>query len=136
MVIYMCLSFLSLLISLFILYPYIVISPLSILPVFLFFVSVLEVCILKEQQNRSIDDYHLNNTAYSLKDVDIKKIKCSRKWLQFFKKISFPTFFFFALFFNSETKCILSIFAFSLTYIFSRAFVVMENRIKNNNKLL
>ena len=134
MIIYMCLSFLSLVISLIILYPHIVISPLSVLPMFLFFISVLEVNLLKEQRNQSIDDYRLNNTAYSFREVDYTKINCSKKWLQFFKKISFPLFFFFALYFNSAIKCLFSILTFALTYILSRIFVVAENWIRTNNK--
>ena len=133
MTIYMCLSFLSIVISLFVMYPHIVISPISIFPLFLFSISVLEVFLLKGQQNQSVDDYRLNNTAYSLKEIDLTKIKCSKKWLLIFKKISLPLFFLFALYFHSAIKCIFSLLIFVSTYILSRVFVMIENRRSNNN---
>ena len=133
MTIYMCLSFFSIVISLFVMYPHIVISPISIFPLLLFTISVLEVFLLKGQQNQSVDDYRLNNTAYSFREVDLTKINCSKKWLLMFKKISLPLIFFFALYFNSTIKCLFSILIFVLTYILSRVFVMIENRRSNHN---
>ena len=134
MTIYICLSFLTLVISSFVFYPHIVISPLSALPVVLFLLSVLEIFLLKEQQDQSIDDYRLNNTAYSFRELDLSKINCSKKWLQRFKIISLPVFLFFALYFNGTIKCLFSLFIFVFTYILTRIFVVAENRINTNKR--
>ena len=133
MTIYLCLSFLSIVISLFVMYPHIVISPISIFPLLLFTISVLEVFLLKGQQNQSVDDYRLNNTAYSIREIDLVKINSSKKWLRIFKKISLPLFFLFVLYFHSVMKCIFSILIFVSTYILSRVFVMIENRRSNHN---
>lgn len=133
MTIYMCLSFLSIISSLFVMYPHTVISPLSIFPLFLLAVSILEVFLLKGQQNQSIDDYRLHNTAYSFREIDLTKISCSQKWLLRFKKISLPPFFLFAFYFNSIVKFLFSVLLFVSTYILSRFFVMIENKRSSNN---
>ena len=133
MTIYLCLSFLSIVVSLFVLYPHIVVSPMSVFPLFLFAISVLEVFLLKGQQNQSVDDYRLNNTAYSVREIDLTKINCSKKWLLVFKQMSLPPFFLFALYFQSAIKGLFSILIFVFTYILSRVFVMIENRKSSNN---
>ena len=133
MTIYICLSFLSIAISFFAFHPHLVILPISVLPLLLLFISVVEMFLLKGEQNQSIDDYRLNNTAYSFREIDFAKVNCSKKWLLLLKKISLPLFLLFALYFNVAIKCIFSILIYVLTYILSSVFVMMENRIKSNN---
>ena len=133
MTIYWCLSFLSIVISFFAFHSHLVILPISVLPLALLLLSVAEIFLLKGEQSQSIDDYRLNNTTYSFREIDLAKVNCSKKWLLLLKKISLPLFLLFALYFDSAIKCIFSVLIYVSTYILSRVFVVMENRINNNN---
>lgn len=131
MTIYLLIAFFSVGASLFVLTPYISITPMSLLPLCLIFIAVLEAFLLKGQQNQTIDEYRLNNTAYSFREIDLSRMNCSKKWLFRYKLISLPLISFFVLYFNSIFKYF-SLLIFFLPYLLSWFSVMLENK-KNQN---
>ena len=127
MTIYLLSAFFSFVVAFFIFPHSVNITSMSLLPLCFIVVTAIEISLLKEQQKQSIDDYRLNNTAYSFREIDLNKIICSKKWLFRNKLISIPFLLLFVLYFNSGLK-VLSVLLFVLTYPISRIFVIIENK--------
>ncbi len=131
MIIYICLSVFTVIISAFIFHPHILLFSASAVPFTLFIITIVEICLLRNKLDKSQDEERLNNTAYSLKEIDNHALKNSIKYLVTIKSLSLPFYLIFVFFFVSPKKIICTVLLYLSTYICARLLTEIKRRIEN-----
>lgn len=129
MIIYICLSIISVIVSAFVFHPHLLLFPASAVPFAFFVITIIEILIFKKKSKN--DDYkRLDNTAYSLNEIDTKAIENNRHHIYIIKSLSLPCFLVFVFFFIPSKKIICSVFLYFVTYVCARLYTEIERRIK------
>lgn len=134
MVLYYILSFLVIFISLFVFHNHIIIGSGSWVAIILVLVSILQSFVFKSFTKN--EEVHLvNNTAFSLYEMDLKLYQIGMKWHYRFKLIIVPILCIFILYFEDLWKILLSIIIYILSYIPVRLIVKIENNHEKKNRI-
>ncbi len=131
MIIYICLSIICVIVSAIVFHPHLLLFPASTVPLALFIITIIEICLLKQNIKNIDSDEEQNNTTYSLNEIDYNALKSIRKHIYTIKSLSLPCFLIFVFFFISSKKILCSILIYLSTYICARLFAQIKRKIKN-----
>ncbi len=114
MTIYLIVSILAIIVSVFIFFDSIIISSGSICPIVLIGLSILQAIIFKSEYNEPKD--HTNATNYSTREMDYEVLRLSMKYHTLTKIAIIPLLCVFIIYFNTVIKIAVPICIYLLSF--------------------
>ena len=115
MIVYFIVSALMIGVSVIVFWEHLVIGGFSLVPVALILVSLLQAMIFRSYVNEKDENLDINNTVYTLHEVDRAAYRLGMKWHYICKMVIIPPLVLLTVHFSSLYKFIFSI----LLYLFS-----------------
>ncbi len=115
MTIYLIISLLAVVISVFVFFESLTISALSIVPTVIIVLSALQAAIFNSSANKEND--RTDNTAFSANEIDCKAVKLGMKYHALCKLAIIPLLFIFVLYFGTAVKIAIPIIIYILSFL-------------------
>lgn len=124
MSVYYIVSLLGLFLSALLFREQIIISGVSLFPIIIALISVIQSIIFKSNINCDSND----NTAFSLREIDYESYRVSIKWHYLCKSIIVPILMVFVIFFNNVLKIIMPVSIYFISYLPIRLLVKLGHK--------